>query len=68
LFIGPELTLTKEIDASSLPNNTNNDFLTEGPFIIKSQQVGTYSRQIWLFAKYKILNTESELKSEIVFQ
>lgn len=56
---GPEITLTREIDASMLANNSQENFLANGPFIIQTQLLGSYSRQFWLFAKYFIENTES---------
>lgn len=58
---GPEITLTKEIDASALSNSSQEDYLANGPFFIQTQLLGSYSRQFWLFAKYQIENTESEL-------
>jgi len=57
---GPEITELKEIDAASLSNNAS-DFLSNGPFVIQSTLLGSYSRQLWLFAKYKIENTENEI-------
>lgn len=57
---GPEITQVKEIDATSLSNNSQEDFLSNGPFIIQSQFLGSYARQLWLFAKYKIENTEGK--------
>lgn len=57
---GPEITLTKEIDAVTLTNSSQEDFLANGPFIIQTQLLGSYSRQLWLFAKYQIDNTESK--------
>lgn len=57
---GPEITLTKEIDASTLVNSTQENFLVNGPFIIQTQELGSYARQFWLFAKFKIQNTESK--------
>lgn len=61
MIAGPEITLTREIDASTLANSSEEDYLTNGPFVIKTQLLGSYSRQFWLFAKYKIENTESKL-------
>lgn len=58
--LGPEITLTREIDASTLnANSSEEDYLAKGPFVINTQLLGSYSRQFWLFAKYKIENTES---------
>lgn len=34
--------------------------MAKGPFKINSQYVSTYDRQIWLFAKYEIQNTEGK--------
>lgn len=61
LLAGPEITLLKELDASKLiDNNTQPDFAT-GPFKINTQQLlNSYARQLWLFAKYQIENTESK--------
>lgn len=61
MIAGPEITLTREIDASTLANSSEEDYLTNGPFVIQTQLLGSYSRQFWLFAKYKIENTESKL-------
>lgn len=57
---GPEITLTKEIDAAALSNSSREDFLANGPFIIHTQLLGSYSRQLWLFAKYQIDSRESK--------
>lgn len=57
---GPEITLTREIDAASLTNSSQENYLANGPFIIQTQLLGSYSRTCWLFAKYKIENTESK--------
>lgn len=57
---GPEISLTKEIDASSLVNNSQENFLAKGPFVIQTQLLGSYSRQLWLFAKYRIESTDSK--------
>lgn len=57
----PEITLTREIDASTLSNSSQEEFLANGPFVIQTRLLGSYSRQFWLFAKYQIENTESEL-------
>lgn len=60
-FSRPEITLTREIDASTLSNSSQEEFLANGPFVIQTRLLGSYSRQFWLFAKYQIENTESEL-------
>jgi hypothetical protein len=52
--------LTKEIDASGLVNSTQENYLANGPFMIQTQLLGSYARTFWLFAKYKIDNTESK--------
>lgn len=62
---GPEITLTREFDAATLTNGSQEDFLANGPFIIQTQLLGSYSRQFWLFARYKIVNTESKTKERI---
>lgn len=65
LFIaGPEITLIREIDAikTSDSNMTQENFLANGPFKIQSGYLSTYARQLWLFSKYQIENTESEWK------
>lgn len=66
--LGPEITLTREIDASKLANSSSENFLANGPFIVQTTLLGSYSRQLWLFAKYQIENTESnyDLQSLIV--
>ncbi|CRK99945.1 CLUMA_CG013243, isoform B [Clunio marinus] len=58
---GPDITLIKEINAMSLVNSSQDDFLANGPFVIQTQLLGTYSRQLWLFAKYKIESTDNEI-------
>lgn len=62
LYFRPEITLTREIDASTLSNSSQEEFLANGPFIIQTRLLGSYSRQFWLFAKYQIENTESKLR------
>lgn len=56
--------MTHEFDASTLANSSQENFLANGPFIIQTQLLGSYSRQFWLFARYKIENTESEIKEK----
>ncbi|KAL7052212.1 hypothetical protein ACKWTF_004817 [Chironomus riparius] len=60
---GPEITLVKEIDAMKLSdsNITQDNFLTHGPFKVQSGYLSTYARQLWLFSKYQIENTENEI-------
>lgn len=68
---GPEITLTKEISASSLIANTStaNDknIMANGPFIMRSPLMTTYSQQLWIIAKMETDNTDDE-KFDKTFQ
>ncbi|XP_065081918.1 transmembrane protein 181 [Ochlerotatus camptorhynchus] len=61
---GPPITLTTMVTGSSLmPNTTspNLDYLANGPFVMRTPLMTTYSQQLWLIANIETDNTDDEI-------
>ncbi|KAL9695920.1 hypothetical protein quinque_015205 [Culex quinquefasciatus] len=65
---GPPITVTTMVTGTSLmPNSsgsgggTNPDYLANGPFVMRTPLMTTYSQQLWLIARIDTDNTDDEI-------
>jgi hypothetical protein len=57
---GPPITTTSEQKASILISKQNGSDLANGPFILMTPPVSTYSQQLWVIAKVTTDNKDGE--------
>ncbi|KAL5282824.1 TMEM181 family protein [Megaselia abdita] len=61
---GPPITKTNEITAKQIIANTsmakNSNVVSNGPFVMKTPLLTTYSQQLWLIAKVETENNDDE--------
>lgn len=58
--LGPPITSTSEQKASVLISKQNGSDLANGPFIMMTPTVSTYSQQLWVIAKVTTDNKDGE--------
>lgn len=60
MYPGPPITSTSEQKASVLISKQNGSDLANGPFIMMTPAMSTYSQQLWVIAKVTTDNKDGE--------